>query len=296
VTRPPAVRVSRRAFLAGSAGMALLAACGGGDGDDGGTATTTLPATEPAIGVSLIKFFGDDFLVPGIPQRATFGVGDAEGVVSDDVPDSLEFTILSEGAAIGAPMTVPSHREGVPRPYFPVRFTAPQAGFYTVKTVIDGQPVEASFGVVDRAGLSLPQIGEPLPAVETPTVTDGRGVDPICTADTQCPLHEVSLTQALTEGRPVALLVSTPKFCQVAICGPVLDVLLDQQAAFPEVRMIHAEVYTDETIETLAPVIEAMGLTYEPALFVTGRDGVLAARLDNIYDSVELAATLQSVG
>ena len=73
------------------------------------------------------------------------------------------------------------------------------------------------------------------------------------------------------EGRPVALLVSTPKFCQVAICGPVLDVLLSQRGAFPDVRMIHAEVYTDETIETLAPVIDALGMTYEPGLFVAGR-------------------------
>ena len=37
---------------------------------------------------------------------------------------------------------------------------------------------------------------------------------------------EPTLAQALTEKRPLALLVATPAFCQISICGPVLDVLL----------------------------------------------------------------------
>jgi hypothetical protein len=283
--------LSRRAFLAGSASAALLAACGGG-GDDDDASSTTTTATESA-GASLVKFFGDDFLVPGIEQRATFGVADAEGVVSGEVPSTLDFAIRLEGAAVGEPITVASHREGLPRPYFPLVFTVPEIGFYTASTEIEGQPVEASFGVVDA--VPIPQVGDPMPAFDTPTVSDPRGVNPICTDETQCPLHDVTLTQALAEGRPVALLISTPRFCQVAICGPVLDVLLAQRGAFPDVRMLHAEVYTDETTQTLAPVIDAFGLTYEPVLFVASSDGLVAARLDNIYDTTELVATLQAV-
>jgi len=285
--------LSRRAFLAGSAGVALLAACGGGE--EASSTTSVGPTTEAPRGPSLVKFFGDDLLAAGIEQRATFGVADAEGVVSGEVPPSLEFTILLEGAAIGAPITVASHRDGLPRPYFPLVFTVPEPGFYTAVTEIDGGSVEATFGVVDLAQVSVPQVGEAMPAFETPTVSDGRGVNPICTAEPQCPLHDVTLAEALIEARPVALLVSTPKFCQVAICGPVLDVLLAQQASFPNVRMIHAEVYTDETTETLAPVIDVFGLTYEPVLFLASSAGTLAARLDNIYDTTELTETLQAV-
>jgi hypothetical protein len=287
--RPPSL-VSRRAFLAGGAGVVLLAACGG-NGDDDATATTAR-ATTTAAGsrLGLVKFFGDDFLVPGTEQRATFGVADAEGVVTGDVPATLDFTIVSEGSAVGAPITVASHAEDLPRPYYPLVFTVPRAGFYTARTTIGGEAAEATFGVVDES--SVPQVGQPMPAVDTPTVGDGHGVDPICTADPQCPLHEVTLSKALGEDRPVALLISTPKFCQVAICGPVLDVLLAQQQAFPDIRMIHAEVYTDETTDTVAPVIEAFGLTYEPALFTASSDGRVAARLDNIFDTAELTATL----
>ena len=248
-----------------------------------------MPPTEPPAGSSLVKFFGDDFLAAGIEQRATFGVGDAEGVVSDDVPATLDFTIMSEGAAVGAPITVASRRDGLPRAYYPLMFTvAPSPASTPRWPTSAASPSRPTFGVVDRADVALPQVGEVLPAFDTPTVSDGRGVNPICTAEPQCPLHEVTLTEALTEGRPVALLVSTPKFCQMAICGPVLDVLLAQQPAFPDVRMIHAEVYTDETTETLAPVIDAVGLTFEPALFIASSDGLVAARLDNIYDTTEL--------
>jgi hypothetical protein len=282
-------RLSRRAFLAGGASAALLAACGGGDDD--ASSTTTAP-TEPT-GASLVKFFGDDFLVPGIEQRATFGVADAEGVVSGEVPASLDFDVRLEGSSIGPPISVASHREGLPRPYFPLVFTVPEPGFYTATTTIDGQPIESSFGVVES--VPIPQVGDAMPVLDTPTLSDGRGVDPICTDDPQCPLHDISLTQALAEGRPVAMLISTPRFCQVAICGPVLDVLLAQRDAFPDVRMLHAEVYTDETTETLAPVIDAFGLTYEPALFVASSDGRVAARLDNIYDTTELVTTLRAV-
>ena len=72
---------------------------------------------------------------------------------------------------------------------------------------------------VDAADdVSVIQLGERLPAIATPTTADARGVDPICTNDPVCPLHDVTAAEALDEGRPIALLVSTPAFCQIAIC------------------------------------------------------------------------------
>jgi hypothetical protein len=295
MTRSRAVRLSRRAFLAGAAGAAgsvLLAACGTGDDDDsGGTVSTTAPPARR----SLVKFFGDDVLASTIPQRATFGLTDEEGVVSSDVPPSLDFRLLRDGEEVAVAPSVTPRSDGLPRPYFPLAFTVDAPGVYTAITEVDGAPLESSFQVLTPAEVRLPQVGEPMRPFDTPTVGDQRGVNPICTAEPQCPLHDVTLTEALGEGRPVAFIVSTPRFCQVAICGPVLDVLLSQQEAFPNVRMVHAEVYTDETTETLAPAIGAYGLTFEPALFLAGSDGRLATRFDNIWDTTELAEALGSV-
>ena len=117
-------------------------------------------------------------------------------------------------------------------------------------------------------------------------------MNPICTRDPACPLHKVSLTDALAKGKPVAYLIGTPAYCKTAVCGPVLDLLLAEQPKRPDFTMVHAEVYTDDTLEAIAPAVTAYHLNFEPALFVANDQGVLVARLDSIYDTRELTAAL----
>jgi hypothetical protein len=134
-----------------------------------------------------------------------------------------------------------------------------------------------------------------MPSAGTPTTANPLGVGTICTQDPPCPLHEVSLDAALAEGRPVALLVSTPAFCQVAICGPVLDLLVAAAPDHPDVALIHLEVYPggQPDAESLSPVVsDTLGLAYEPALFVADATGTITSRLDNIYDGDELTEAL----
>ena len=82
--------------------------------------------------------------------------------------------------------------------------------------------------------------------------------------------------------------------CQIAICGPVLDVLLGVTGDFEDVRCLHAEVYAhpEEDTDTKAPVIDALGLTFEPCLVLVGSDGTVAERLDTIYDTAEVVEAL----
>jgi hypothetical protein len=213
-------------------------------------------------------------------------------VLVHDPPSSIVFTLSLDGTPVGGPITVPSHAEGLPRAYYPLGFTPTAAGLYTAATTVDGEALETTFTVSDPGAVPVPGAGDEMPSVDTPTTADGHGVDPICTREPPCPLHEVSLKDALAEGGPVAFLISTPKYCQVAICGPVLDVLLSRQSAYPGVRMIHAEVWTDDSTTTLAPAVEAFSLTYEPALFLADASGRVQTRFDSIYDSTELDAAL----
>src|SRR3546814_856498 len=142
-----------------------------------------------------------------------------------------------------------------------------------------------------------PRPPPPTPPVATPTPTGARGVNPICTAEPACPLHDVSLADALVEGRPIALLVATPAFCQIAICGPVLDVLLEATGGHPDVRFLHAEVYANpgEGLEEYAPIVSELGLHFEPCLLLIGADGTLVERLDTIYDRSELDERLTAL-
>ncbi|MFP5378014.1 MAG: hypothetical protein ACLGIO_14690, partial [Acidimicrobiia bacterium] len=136
--------------------------------------------------------------------------------------------------------------------------------------------------------------GTAMVAAPSPTTADPLGVDPICTADPPCPLHDVSLDAALGERRPLAVLFATPALCQSRLCGPVLDTLLEQREAFADrVRFLHVEIYTDRTGETLAPTVQAYNLTAEPVLFLAGADGTVRERLDNAFDRVEARAALE---
>jgi hypothetical protein len=83
----------------------------------------------------------------------------------------------------------------------------------------------------------------------------------------------------------------------VAICGPVLDLLVAAAPDHADLALVHLEVYPngEPTAESLSPVVtETLRLTYEPVLFVADAGGLVTARLDNIYDGPELTETLRS--
>lgn len=315
----PSPTISRRALLAGTAGavgVAVLAACGssssssgdngsGGDNGGGGDTADGAATTSPgADGVNLLAIFPPEgLLVTGSEQRLPFTLADAEGAPLDTVPAELDFVVQrADGTPVGDPVAVPRRDQGIPTAYFPLLFEFPVAGDYQVTTAINGEDLEPRvFRVGEPDSVQVPQPGQPMPAVETPTTSDARGVDPICTRDPDCDLHEVTLTEALAAGGPVALIIATPEFCQTAICGPVLDVLLGQEGDFPDVTMVHAEVYKNpEAVDNiadadLAPVIDAYHLGYEPVLFLANADGTIAKRLDTIFDESEVKEALQAL-
>jgi hypothetical protein len=292
--------VSRRRFLAGSgalAGAVLLGAC---SSDDDAGSTTTTSTGGSTSGLQLAQFFGGlPMLTAGREIRAPFGLADSQGLLkTEDNPEVLTVSILdAAGETVVEPVEVQRHAEGLPRAYFPLRFTVDEPGIYTGRTEVEGESLEMAIQVDKAEDVMVIQPGEKLPSMATPTTADAHGVDPICTDDPMCPLHDVTLADALQDGRPIALLVSTPAFCQVAICGPVLDVLLGVAPDYPSVRSLHVEVYAhpQQETDTRAPVVDALGLTFEPCLVLAGADGKVVERLDTIFDEVEVSDALEKL-
>jgi hypothetical protein len=293
--------ISRRTFIAGSAAAALLAACGGDDGDavntDGG-ATTGAPVLPNQFGAAFADGYATDVraLVAGIPQRAPFIVVSDIGEVvrGDGAPASIDVEITHAGGTV-ASLTVPRHADGIVTPYYPVVFTPPEAGDYEIRSTLPGAPTP--FKVAARDQQPIVQIGDMLRSVDTPTTADGRGVDPICTRPEPCPFHDRTLTQAMSSGAPVLFVISTPGFCQTAICGPVLEMVVTAAPRLSGLAIVHAEVYvtpqTDLTKTTEA--IATYGLGWEPALYVADRTGVVTARLDFLWDRAEFDAAVATV-
>ena len=296
--------LDRRRFLLG-AGAVLLAACsdGGDDEPAAGTTSTTPSPTTGAEGPEAIvlgtAFNRNTFLQAGIAQRATFVLFESSGgfVRVADAPAELTFEARSATDGSQAETTVARHGDDLDRPYYPASLTLPTAGVWEIATTLpDGTTLAREVQV--NATVPFPQLGDALPAVATPTTAADLGVGTICTRSPACPFHEVSLADALAAGRPTAVLVSTPAYCQVAICGPVLDLLIATDPG--ELAVVHIEAFPNGSGTdpgAASPILtDDFRLDFEPVLYAAGADGIITARLDSIYDATELAAALSSTG
>lgn len=283
----------RRLLLAGAGSVAAVVACGGGRTGSQQQTTTT----EAAAGLTLARVFSPE-QPAGVEVRLPLALADASGVVIDDVPAEFSVRVgLADAGELGEPVTVERHGEGVPRPYFPLVTSFSEPGNWRIVADVDGQPAETVVAARPPGEVpAVPVVGDSLISVPSPTVDNPRGVDPICTAEPPCPLHEVSLDEAMAGDRAIALLVATPAYCQTAICGPVLDLLVARQPDYADqVTMIHAEVYTDDSAKEVTDVVRAYGLAWEPSLFLATPDGIISHRLDYTYDATELDQALTSL-
>jgi hypothetical protein len=297
----PGYRLSRRTLLAGMAGLggsALLAACSSSSVSAGGGTTST---AVPALNI-VPRFDQNQYAAANSDVRLVLSVLDSKGDTPPNLPASLDFTATTGGAAVGGPIHTAIAGDGIPIPYYPVRFKTGAPGTYTLATTINGVASSTTFAVNTAEQLGQVQPGMKLRAADTPTTTDARGVNPICTRVSNgkpdpCPLHALNLRDALTTGKPTAFLVSTPAYCQIGICGPVLNLLLEQQAANPGTQFIHAEVYKNPASgsQDTAPIVDAYSLDYEPALFLANAAGVVVERLDNVFDRTEIKAGLAKI-
>lgn len=278
--------LSRRTFLALS-GATLLAACGG---------SSSSPGTTTSSPWQLVQRWPSTSLTPG-RVRMPLSLADGGGLLASG-PSELRGRLLDTvtGDVVIEEMVAPRHGDDLPAPYWPFRVEI-DVGIYQL--LVDGASQDGAFVQVrDPSQYLVPRAGQPLPGFDTPTLDDARGLDPICTADGgPCPLHEVTLTEALTSGRPVAYLVGTPAFCQTGTCAPALDSLLEvRERVGDAVSMVHAEVYTDMTATTVAPAVLAYSMDFEPALFITDDTGTVVERLDAVFDTAEIEGALRAAG
>jgi hypothetical protein len=285
--------LSRRRLLVATGAAAVLAACGGDDGD------RTLSSDE---GLALLTAFPSTINAAGVPARMPISIVQAlDGQLVRDTPATLALSILADDGTEVVAMDVARRDVDVPLPYYPVRHTFDAPGTYMLRFDVDGAVAEGAISILDSAEVTIPKPGDPMIPLDTPTVADARGVDPLCTRESACPLHDVTLAEALAEGRPIAFLVGTPAYCQTGVCGPILENLLAERERLggdAAIRFLHAEVYTGPYEDQTTPVTDAVATytqIYEPAIFLADATGTIVHRLDVTIDRSELAELLDTL-
>ncbi|MDG2439595.1 MAG: hypothetical protein P8M10_09775 [Ilumatobacter sp.] len=291
------VGLNRRRFLAGLAASGALAACGGSTGDtessaDGAGGYADSSSGVAGNGFTLVQRFPNNVQIPGeIRMPITLSTGSAEFI--QDGPATLTARVLDiNGVQLGNAISA-IRRDVPPAPYYDFRTTIDAPGFYAL-AVAGGPDGGAAFQVMDPRAVAVPTPGEMLPDFDTPTVSNPQGFEVLCSRTPDpCPFHGMTLTEALDAGRPVAYYVGTPAFCSTGSCAPALEALIRAQERFEDTfTFIHAEVFSDAAGTAIAPAVTAVGMTYEPALFITDATGTVVERLDAVWDQTELEERL----
>jgi len=314
--------LSRRRFISGSASVVgagitlqMLTSCGDSStaGQNSPEDSLVAPDSDQVVDeiVDQIAELPNDLqLVQRFPQvlvpgevRLPISLAQQSGIITTDsdfkFPESLSAKIvdLSTDKVIIENISAKLHGVEISLPYYPFYAEIAAAGNYLL--IVSGGPQDgAAFSVLERNQVLVPKTGDSLPSFDTPTFADHRQVEPICTRQPKpCPFHEVTLSDALKLGVPVAYLVGTPSHCSTGTCSPALDGLIKvatrvgNRAAF-----VHAEVYADRAATVIAPAVKALGLTFEPTLFIVDATSKIVKRLDAVFDALEITEALARAG
>jgi len=128
-----------------------------------------------------------------------------------------------------------------------------------------------------------PGIGDMAPRTHNPTLQDVNGDRAkICSAfEDDSLLHQSSIADAVTSGKPTVILFATPRFCTSRTCGPSLQVMMGLAQNYADkVNFIHIEVYKNFDTFEVADAMREWNLETEPWLYFVAKDGKIAARFE----------------
>jgi hypothetical protein len=281
---PPEL-LTRRSFLAATGGLLVAAACGSSGSGSNGNGSNQARAT----GLRGLRVTTDTYRAES-PQRFAFAL-----TKDDEFYDgpAARIALVPPGATEGSPIEAQLHSDGLPegRGIYVVDAVLPQAGIWEGLIEVGDERTRLPFQVMDASAAPVP--GTAAPRAVSPTVADPLGVDPLCTRDPDCPLHDRSLDQLVGAGKPVAAMFATPARCSSQYCGPTLDLLLDVMEPYQDrVEFVHVEIYRAETGLDLVPTVESWGLATEPWLFGIDASGTVTQRLDGAFDRAEVRTLL----
>jgi hypothetical protein len=281
--------------------MTLVAAACGGEGDQGSGpavdgAAATASFTDP---VTVVVANSPGTLTTAGTQRvmtALIGEGPNAYLGGPDQPVVVRFSSVdgeAGGEVAGEWLTTSASALGL----YIAPFAFTEAGPWTVTvSSSDGRSLgETVIEVVDVS--AVPTIGDPAPPSSTPTAADPGAIAAISTdPDPDLGLYDLSIAEAVGNGRPTVVAFATPAFCQTALCGPTLDFVKAATRGRDGVDVVHVEPFDVEraragSLEPI-PAMSDWGLVTEPWVFVVDADGRVAASFEGIIGQEELERAL----
>lgn len=307
--------------------MPMLAGCGqlgtsSNTAADG--ATTTGGANASA---NVIPVFAFSEAVVGKNRIAIGLVSNNTPLNNPDAKVHLRFYNLDENnPQVKFESDATYYGKGLPAAFYIAYPTFDKAGNWGVEIQVQmpGQdkPSSSKSRLAVKESSEVPNVGQPAISVKTLTVKDVPDLAQLSSANPNPVMYQISLDDALKNGKPTALLFATPAFCRTATCGPSLEVMQGLQKIYgTKVNFIHVEVYkypfdqsvaqqeaavqkaakenrplTDaEAAAGLSDAIVAWKLQSEPWLFLIDAKGVIVGRYEGGITNEELGPAIEKL-
>lgn len=263
-----------------------------------------LASRDLAVGLARLAFTleGGDPAAPAPRVRAALYdlAADAQQPVASQYARFLELAPAGQAAA---PFQPHAHQGGfsvsdelvpVGRGVYIVPLRLPHAGEWGIAFEIDDgtrrEEVRFRFSVRERA--AAPAKGDLARASRTRSLGDAPLAELTSDPNPEPALYQLSLAEALAQGRPLLLVFATPAFCHSRACAPVLEAVKSVwRARAGELIALHVEVFENpHQPEQLreAPAFVEWRLPSEPWTFVIDHQ----ARIYTAYEGAVSAAEL----
>jgi len=287
------LRLKRRGFVGlALAAPVVLAAC-----SPSVLPTPTIPIRDPAAWTPILP--SSDLAVG--PGRFTYAVLDERNRPILDASVHLRFFDLTSGEdAPTFSADAPFQGYGLgERGVYVARVTFPRAGAWGVEARIHRpaaveRVLRTRFDVRETA--RTPAIGAAAPSSRQHLMAGAPEPRLICTRQPACPLHDVTIADAIARGRPSLVIFATPAFCTSAVCGPDLEAGLGLMPRYGDrVQFIHVEIYANLELTAAHPTVLEWGLPSEPWAFLIDGQGRIADKLEGGITPEELAEAVERV-
>lgn len=259
-------------------------------------ACSALPDADPLIGirVSTDSSVGDSRLLFAVHEVDGTRRGSPHDVVHV-VATSLDAPSIEFAAEAVFEWMVPDVI-GV----YLVNIPFDRPGIWQIDFTISTGEATQPFLIDIQAEPRTTAVGETAPLVSTRTTANTSLEDLTTDNDPLESFYEISLDEALTNGRMTVVIFATPRFCTSAACGPMLGQMKVIAADYAGVNFVHVEVYEGfneaefvPDADHLAPSVVAFGLPSEPWVFVMDEDGTVVGRFDGVLGGGEIESLLE---
>ncbi len=252
-------------------------------------------------------------LAPGT-RRFAMVLTDGSGIVAFPVvqvasykyPDGSDATADREGPV----ETVLARYFGFPygtRGIHVTELTFDEVGLWGIEASVpqpDGSVATIEVLMEVRDATMSVDVGEVPPLVDSLTLADVEDVSDLTTGSQRDEsLYQISLADALQNGKPTVVVYASPAFCTNAVCGPQVEVLSNLSASYGDAAdFVHVDLFSnpkeiqgDLTRAKLSPLLDEWGLVSQEWTFVMNRDGEVVGRFENFAPQAELEPSLESV-